>query len=495
MTTANWVDAATRMKARLAGLSGLIFVDGELRPASGPGTLSALDPSDGTQYATIGIASNADVNQAVDAAAAAFPSWAGASIDERAGRFEALAGALAQHADDLALADSIAAGLPVARMKNDVNGAINALRKWPAYATAFRAEVMPNAGILHYTQYQPYGVVGRIVAYNHPLLFAVKGCAAALIAGNCVVLKVADKTPASAWILAEILKDTFPPGVFNIVTGDASTAQAIVRHPDVRRIAFTGSARVGRAIQALAAETEVKHVSLELGGKNPMIVFDDADITKIGTEVIKGMNLRTNQGQSCGSTSRILATDATLRHIADQVTADFEGLTLGPSYDPSSDMGPVISSEHRDRVAETIERAVAGGAVLATGGVTDSRVRGRGYYVAPTLLTGVGATDEVAREEVFGPVVSMVRVSSEDELLQVANDTRYGLTASIWTSSVSTALRAASSVRAGYVWVNDSTTHHFGMPFGGWGDSGLGREESMDEYRSYLLPKSVHIAF
>lgn len=495
MATADWSGAASRMKARLAEYSNLSFINGDFHRTSSPGTLPAIDPSSGEQYATTGIASEVDVNQAVEAALGAFPAWASASIEERASCFEALSRALEENADALALADSIAAGLPVMRMKNDVKGAVNALRKWPAYATAFRAEVMPASEILHYTQYQPYGVVGRIVAYNHPLLFAVKGCSAALIAGNCVVLKVADRTPASAWLLAQLLKDAFPAGVFNIVTGDASTAQALVRHPAVRRIAFTGSARVGRAIQALAAESEVKHVSLELGGKNPMIVFDDADIKKIGAEVIKGMNLRANQGQSCGSTSRILATDATVRSIADEVTAEFESLTLGPSYDPAVDMGPVISAEHRDHVAAILDRAVDSGAVIATGGTADRRVPNTGFYVAPTLLTGVDRADEVACEEIFGPVVSLVRVATEDELLQVANDTKYGLTASIWTRSLKTALRAASSVRAGYVWVNDSTTHHFGMPFGGWGESGLGREESMDEYRSYLLPKSIHISF
>jgi acyl-CoA reductase-like NAD-dependent aldehyde dehydrogenase len=297
----------------------------------------------------------------------------------------------------------------------------------------------------------------------------------------------------SALLLADLVRGVLPQGVFSFLTGDAGTGDALVTHPDVRRIGFTGSAATGRLIQRRAAEDAVRSVSLELGGKNAMIVFPDVDVAQVAHEVVKAMNLRANAGQSCGSTSRLFLHDAIHDELVDALRRELESLTLGPAYDRSVDMGPVISAEHAARVRGFVEQALSGGATLVTGGPDDARLPGRGYFVAPTLFTHDDDDSALARDEVFGPVIAAFGWSDRDDMLRRVNAVDYGLTASIWTRDVTQAIRTADAVEAGYVWVNDSTTHYWGTPFGGWKDSGLGREESREELLGYLQLKSVHV--
>lgn len=487
--------AAGRLKERLARLGGRVFVNGQFAPARSGRSIDVIDPSVGASYAAQAIAGDDDVRDAVSAAEAAGKAWAAAPLQERSACFAKLAARIEAAAAELAMADAIDAGLPVLRMQTDIRSAIRAINGWPALAFAFRGEVMPGSDILHFTKYQPYGVVGRIVAYNHPFLFAVKGCLAALIAGNTIVLKTADQTPASSWLIAEILQECFPAGVFNIVNGDAATGRALVRDDRVRRIAFTGSERVGRQIQITAAEAGVKSVSLELGGKNPMLVFADADVHDAARQVVKAMNLRANQGQSCGSMSRILVAQSIADEFRHALAATLEDLSLGPAYDPAADMGPLISQAHRQRVNDTVAAAVADGARIVTGGPDDARAARPGFFAAPTLLDGIPDGHDILSTEIFGPVMTLQGFDDPGEMVAAANAVDYGLTASIWTSDLGTALRVSDALEAGYVWVNDSTTHHWGMPFGGWKASGVGREESIAEYVSYLQPKSIHISY
>ncbi len=324
-------------------------------------------------------------------------------------------------------------------------------------------------------------------------MFSTKGTIAALLAGNTVVLKPAEQAPASALVFGQLVREVLPAGVFNIVTGPAEVGDSIVRHPDIRRIAFTGSVRTGQAIQRSAAEAGIKNVSLELGGKNAMIVFPDVDVQAAAESVVYGMNLRANAGQSCGSTSRLFIHDAIYDRFLDVLADEIGRLTVGPAYDPSVDMGPVISKSAAKRIEGYIASATEEGARLVVGGDTLEGLPAGGSFVPPTLFADTPLTSRVATEEIFGPVIVSMRWTDRDDMLAAVNSLGYGLTASIWTQDIDTALNTARAVESGYVWVNDSTKHYFGMPFGGWKDSGIGREECMDELRSYLEVKAINV--
>lgn len=485
--------AVARVRDLLAARPPRLLIGGEWVKARSGVTRDTEDPSTGTRLSCYAEADGEDVDSAVQAALDAQLSWSRLGVAERGRCFLALAQLVEEHADELALADALDAGLPVLRMQGDVAGAVRALRGWPGLASAFRGDVLPAHDTLHYTRHAPFGVVAKIVAYNHPLLFAIKGSLAALIAGNCLVLKPADQTPMSALLVGDLVQQSFPPGVFNIVTGSAAAGEAMVTHRDVNRIAFTGSATVGRRIQQAAARDQVRSVTLELGGKNPMIVLPDSDPVQVAGEVVKAMNLRANQGQSCGSTSRLLVHDDIAAPFVARLREILEALSLGPACDPDFDLGPLITQAHRERVHGHIRDGLEAGADLVTGGLEDPRIPDRGHFVAPTLFDRAGSEARLVREEIFGPVMTVQRWSSLDEALQLANGVEYGLTASIWTRDIQAGLRLADAVEAGYVWVNDSTTHHWGTPFGGWKNSGIGREESLEEYQSYLQTKSVHV--
>lgn len=479
--------------ARLRLLEPKILVGNEWIATESGRTVDIEDPSTGNIVATTGVATPADVDNAVNVAAAAQPAWAAMTMNQRIDHIFALRDLIVDNAALLSTVDAIDAGLPVARMLADIENIQRVTRGYAALATNLRGEVVEGLPGIHFTRHQPFGVVARIVAFNHPLLFAVKGSLAALLAGNAVVLKPADQTPLSALVLGELISASMPPGIFNIITGDAETGSSLVTHPKIRRIAFTGSVRVGRMIQEAAARDQIRNVSLELGGKNPMIVFGDADVEAVASEVIYGMNLRANQGQSCGSTSRIYVH----RSIYDQVVAvtgaKMDTMTLGPAFDPDMDMGPMITTAAAERVRSYIESGVADGARLVSGGTDDPRAAVGSAFVAPTLFADVPATARIAREEIFGPVVAMFAWDDIDQVIEEANALEYGLTASVWTNDLNLAMDTANRLETGYVWINESTTHYFGTPFGGWKDSGVGREESIEELYSFLQPKSIHI--
>ncbi len=347
---------------------------------------------------------------------------------------------------------------------------------------------------MHFTIREPYGVVGRIIPFNHPIKFAANALAAPLMAGNCVVLKPPETSPLSATILGEICRQVLPPGVVNIVTGYGLPAgDAIARHPKVKRLAFTGSVPTGRAIQRAAAEGGIKHVTLELGGKNPLIAFPDMDPDKIAQIAVAGMNFAW-QGQSCGSTSRLLLHELLYKPVLERVVERVAALRLGDPLDDKSQMGPINSKRHYERVCAMVESGRAEGARLMTGG---KRPNGsefkRGYWLEPTVFADVKPTMKIAREEIFGPVLSVFSWKDENEVIALANATEYGLTASIFTNDIKTAFRAARAIKSGYVWINGASGHFYGTPFGGFKNSGLGREEGIDELLSYTEVKTVHV--
>jgi acyl-CoA reductase-like NAD-dependent aldehyde dehydrogenase len=347
---------------------------------------------------------------------------------------------------------------------------------------------------LHFTLREPYGVVARIVPFNHPFMFAAAHLAAPLMAGNAVVIKTPETSPLSGSLLGEICRETLPAGLVNIVHGLGLPAgDALVRHPLVRRIGFTGSVATGLAIQRAAASTSVKHVTLELGGKNPFIVFPDADLDRVVELAVAGMNFSW-AGQSCGSTSRLLLHESVHDEVVERVAQRMSALRLGDPTDPDSQMGPVNSLRQHERMFGFIDSARSDGARLVTGGRRPPGTAfARGYWVEPTLYADVTPGMRIAREEVFGPIVCALRWRDEAELIQIANATDYALTAAIWTRDLATALRTLRQVEAGTVWINTAGQHFVGTPFGGWKDSGLGGEECLEELLSYTQVKAVHV--
>lgn len=462
---------------------------------SGDGaTYETIDPSTGAVLTRVPQASRADVDLAVEAALDAQPAWEELGVRGRAVLFYRLAEAIEEREEELASLDALDSGNPLDAMRVDVKISAQNLRDWPALALSLTGETVPEAskGNLHYTRYEPYGVVGRILAFNHPAMFAITRILAALIAGNTVVVKPGVQTPLSALAFGEICREILPPGVINVVTGGVEAGDAIVTHPAIKRIGFTGSIPTGRKIQQRAAESGVKHVSLELGGKNAMIVFPDADLDEVVPAARKGMNLEVCQGQSCGSTSRVFVHRELHNAFVERFAAELDTIRVGPAYHPDTQMGPLVSREHHERVMGYVESGRAEGATLVIGGEPPPDSDPGGYYLRPTLFDGVDMEMRIAREEIFGPVVSVFAWDDYESVIEEANSVEYGLTASIWTDNLHLAHKTAQRLQAGYIWINDSTIHYWGTPFGGFKSSGVGREESTDELKSYLELKAIH---
>ena len=471
-----------------------LLIGGKLCASIDGSTMESIDPSTGKVITSVPKAGPQDVMKAVEAAKSAQPAWGALSIRERRTYYQALADAIAPHRDALAILDAVDSGNPLNAMVKDVDYVFAQLSDWPALAMSLAGQTLPvTAEGLHYTAYRPYGVVGRIVPFNHPALFAICGFGAALMAGNTMVLKVADQTPLSALYLGEIINEVLPPGVLNILSGGPDVGDAIVTHPVIKRIGFTGSGAVGQLIQQRAASVGVKHVSLELGGKNPLIVFPDADLDRAVAGAIHGMNFGVCQGQSCGSNSRILIHSSVHDDFVERMTSAIESIVVGRAYDPGTQMGPLVSKKQYDRVLGYIDQGKASGARLVTGGSRPSHLDDQGYFIAPTVFSNVDMSMSIAKEEIFGPVVSVSSWNDYDTMLQQANDVEYGLTASIWSEDISLALKTAERIEAGYIWVNDANRHYWGVPFGGMKNSGLGREESMHELLSYMELQAINV--
>ncbi|MDP9435710.1 MAG: aldehyde dehydrogenase family protein, partial [Actinomycetota bacterium] len=421
------------------------------------------------------------------------PAWRDLGWRKRAGLLRELAARVAAQADELARLDVRDSGNPLSGMRTDVRSACDEVEYYAGIASQTGGTTGPLAtDTLSWTEREPYGVVGRIVPFNHPFKFATGKSAAPLAAGNTVVVKPGEQTSLSALELARIAADVLPPGVLNVVTGRGATAgAALVAHPDVPRIAFTGSVPSGRAVLRGAAE-EIKHVSLELGGKNPIVVFPDVDPMKAARAAVAGMNIARCTGQSCGSTSRLFVHDDVRGPFLDALVARLSELRIGDPMEETTEVGPLAFRAHHERVLSYVESGRREGAALVHGGGRPAG-RDRGFFVEPTVFADVDDRMTIAREEIFGPVMSVLSWRDWDDVVARANATPLGLTANVWTHDISTAVRTARALEAGYVYVNGTGRRPTGMPFGGWKHSGLGKENGLEELLSYTREKSVTV--
>ncbi|TFB72115.1 aldehyde dehydrogenase family protein [Cryobacterium glaciale] len=473
----------------------LMLIDGQMCQAEAGEWITSVDPATEEPLGLVPRAREADVSRAVTAAERASVDWERVGVTERARLVRELARRSTARADELLEIEVRDTGNTRRRMTKDVAMATDLMEYFAGVALEQKGETIPaSATGLHFTLRQPYGVVGRILAFNHPFMFAGSRLAAPLIAGNSVILKPSEESPISTTILAELCQDLFPPGVVSILTGTGAEAGAsLVADPRVKRLTFIGSVPTGREIQRVAAQSAVKHVSLELGGKNPLIVFDDADPEAVANAAVAAMNFG-HQGQSCGSTSRMLIHDAIYDDVVERVAAKIAALKVGDPLSDNSDMGPLNSARHLERVRGHIQDARDDGARLLTGGGRPSGEQfSRGYWLEPTFFADVTPDMRLFTTEVFGPVLAASKWSDNSELLAMSNGVDYGLTASIWTNDLRRALVTAKLVRAGYVWINGTSTHHLGTSFGGVKQSGLGSEEGLEELYSFTEQKTINV--
>ena len=471
-----------------------LYIGGEWLESIDGGTFETINPSNLEKLGDVPDATEKDIDRAVTAARSAFEEWRRVPIGERALCLEKLAQRIDDHTEELALLDSVDAGNALAGMRGDMDWTAKTLRYFAGLITEIKGESSSHGPRhLNVTRRQPYGVVAKINAFNHPFRFCAEKAAAPLAAGNCVVIKGSEQAPLSSLKLGELCEGIFPKGVVNIVTGDAKAGQALVSHPDVSRVGFVGSVPTGRAIAKTAAET-LKVVSLELGGKNPIIIFPDADPAKAATSAIKGMNMN-RQGQSCSSTSRVFVHESLHGAVTEELVKQAEALPIGLPWLEGNEVGPIVSERQYKRILGFISSAEEEGAECLTGGgpPDDSELQ-KGFFVSPTVYDRVTPDMRIGREEIFGPVMSVFPWSDEEAMLEAVNGVEYGLTAAIVTNDLAKAMETAERVEAGYVWIN-STGRYLGAPYGGWKQSGLGQEECFDELVSYTRIKNINMCW
>lgn len=471
-----------------------LFIGGRWEDSRSGRTIPTYNPATGEVLGQVPLADEADVDQAAQAAFRAFPAWADVPGPERGTRLRTLAAALRTHREDLARLDAINSGNVISGMRRDIDWAADSLDYFAGLIPEIKGETLPSeASALHYSIREPFGVVGKINPYNHPVRFAAEKLAAPLAAGNTVVIKPPEQAPLSTLVLAQMVQEIFPPGVVNIVTGDGpTTGAALVRHPLVRRIALIGSVEAGRAVMRAGSDA-LKTVTLELGGKNPLILFPEIDPAEAADAAIGAMNLN-RAGQSCSSTSRIFVHRALHDRFIEVLRARLAALRLGPPEREESQVGCLISREQYDKVLSYIEAGKRDGArLLFGGGPPEDPALQRGFFVQPTLFDGVRPEMKIAQEEIFGPVMAVMTWDDEEEMIRQANSVIYGLSAAIYTRDYAKAHHLARRIEAGYIWVNMPGGHALGSPYGGIKQSGIGREECLDELLSYTQIKSVRM--
>lgn len=470
-----------------------LLVAGEQTPSDSGERFSTYNPATNEVIAEVAKAGESDVDRAVQSARSAFErDWARVSAPRRNQLLMRLSGLLWENFDDLAELETRNNGKAISSVKGELKQAIGELEFFAGAATKITGDTLSAPyGFLNYTVREPVGVCGLIVPWNYPIMLAVRKLAPALAAGNTAVLKPASATPLTALVLGELaLEAGIPPGTVNVITGPGEEVGGyLVRHAGVDKISFTGETATGRQIMRAAAD-DIKRVSLELGGKSPNIVFDDADLDTAAANSVWA--IFTSAGQSCEARSRILVQEGVHDAFLDLFVEKAQKLVVGDPMDEGTQIGSLISPQHRDRVAAYVEAGVKEGAEVRLGGTAPSdEGLQKGNYYLPTVLSGVENRFRVAQEEIFGPVVSVLRFQEEADAVQIANDVIYGLAATLWTGDVARAHRVAGQIRSGVVTVNTPYTVFPGSPFGGYKQSGMGREVAMEALKEYTELKSV----
>lgn len=475
-------------------LHNQLFIDGEFVDAVDGATLEVLNPHDCSVITHIAEGRQADIDLAVEAAERAFPAWKKMMAAERGRLLLRLADAIEERAEEFAQLESLDTGHPIKDARAlDVPRTAACFRYFGGMADKLQGDIIPvDSGFLNYVQREPLGVVGAIVPWNFPLMFCAWKMGPALAAGNTVVLKPSELTPLSSLRLAALMTEVgFPKGVVNMVPGFGHTAgERLATHPLVRKIAFTGSTAVGRRIVEYSAGN-LKRVQLELGGKGANIVFDDANL--IAAVNGSAFAIFHNQGQACIAGSRLILHERIADEFLDRFLTLARSIRLGNPLDPATEMGPLTSPMHRDRVLSYVKVALDEGAEILSGGAapTDPALA-NGCYIEPTVVRAK-PTDRVCQEEVFGPFVTVTTFADDAEALAIANGTDYGLGGGLWTTNLQRAHKVAAEMRSGMVWVNSYKRANPGSPFGGTGLSGYGREMGFEAMREYTEAKSVWI--
>lgn len=471
-----------------------LWIAGRDTEAAGGERFGTLNPATGESICQVALAAEADVDRAVTAAESGFRAWRALSGAARGAVLQRAADLVRAHRDELAELEALDGGKPIAETPEaDVDSGADCLEYFAGQAASIQGEYQQIDGAFFYTRPEPLGVCAGIGAWNYPLQIACWKSAPALAAGNAVVFKPAELTPLSARRLAELFQEAgLPDGVFNVVQGFAETGQALTRHPRVAKVSLTGEAGTGKAIMKDAADT-LKAVTLELGGKSPLVVFDDADLDNAVSGALLG-NFYT-QGEVCTNGTRVFVHESVRETFLEKLVERTRRLRLGNPLDPDTDVGALISEGHLDHVLGYIERGRAEGARILTGG-RRGEVPGceGGYFVEPTIFDGCTDDMAIVREEIFGPVMSVLSFTDEDEVIERANATEYGLAAGVFTRDLARAHRVVDRLDAGICWINHYNVTPIEMPFGGFKGSGFGKENSRRALDYYTRLKSVYVA-
>lgn len=455
--------------------------------------VDTMNPATGAPLAAVADAGRGDVDAAVKIARQGFLEWRDVIPLERARILKEMAAILRSHGDELAMIDAANCGNPYTEMRGDATIAAAQMEFFAGLVTEMKGDTIPmGPDRINMSVREPLGVVARILAFNHPFMFCGGKMAAPLAAGNAVIIKPPVQAPLSALRLAELVDGLLPRGVFSVLPGGTEAGAGLAEHPGVDKVTLIGSVEAGRAVMRSAANT-VKPVLLELGGKNALIAYPDSKPERVAEAIVVGMNFGWC-GQSCGSTSRAFLHDDIHDAVIEKLGEAVARYRPGVPTNPETTMGALVSKAHFDRVMSFIESAKSEGAEVLTGGhaVTDGELA-KGYFIAPTIFTGVTSDMRIAREEIFGPVLAVQRWSDEAEMLAQVNGLDVGLTCAIWSRDLATAHRAASRVEAGFVWINEVGRHFLGAPFGGVKQSGIGREEGIGELISFTHEKNIHV--